>query len=186
MCMEASKMETGVSVAVRPFKAIALLCAFLAVSLASVAVFSPAWVTAQGFKLSLWEECEGSASREGAQPVWGCKSNLSLHNDWKLATLALVLAACLLSLLATITGLVALCAGSYRRLSLPMAVLLYMAVILQVCALILFPIKFLDETALRSYHEFDWGYGLAWGAAIFMLGSAILLSLTKKCNYYGV
>ena len=73
-------METGVSVAVRPFKAIALLCAFLAVSLASVAVFSPAWVTAQGFKLSLWEECEGSASREGAQPVWGCKSNLSLHN----------------------------------------------------------------------------------------------------------
>ncbi|KAH0630987.1 hypothetical protein JD844_004438 [Phrynosoma platyrhinos] len=50
-------------------------------------------------------------------------------------------------------------------------------VVLQVCALILYPIKFIDSSQLRTYHEFSWGYGLGWGSVIFMLGAAILYCL---------
>lgn len=49
--------------------------------------------------------------------------------------------------------------------------------VLQACALILYPIKFIDGTVLQTYHEFNWGYGLGWGATIFMLGGGILFCL---------
>lgn len=50
-------------------------------------------------------------------------------------------------------------------------------VVLQACALVLYPIKFIDGTVLQTYHEFNWGYGLGWGATIFMLGGGILFCL---------
>lgn len=54
---------------------------------------------------------------------------------------------------------------------------LSLAVVLQACALVLYPIKFIDGKVLQTYHEFNWGYGLGWGATIFMLGGGILLCL---------
>lgn len=62
-----------------------------------------------------------------------------------------------------------------------------LSVVLQVCALILYPIKFIDANTLRTYHEFNWGYGIAWGGTIFMLGAAILYCLntdTYEEEYY--
>lgn len=50
-------------------------------------------------------------------------------------------------------------------------------VVLQACALVLYPIKFIDGTVLHSYHEFNWGYGVGWGAAIFTLGAGVLFCL---------
>lgn len=54
--------------------------------------------------------------------------------------------------------------------------------VLQVCSLVLFPIKFIETVSLRVYHEFNWGYGLAWGSTIFSFGGAILYCLNPK-NY---
>ena len=54
----------------RPFKLIALLCVFLALCLDVVALVSPAWVTAEGYALSLWESCWESESE------WRCRSTL--------------------------------------------------------------------------------------------------------------
>lgn len=56
------------------------------------------------------------------------------------------------------------------------------AAVLQVCSLVLFPIKFIESVTLRVYHEFNWGYGLAWGSTIFSFGGAILYCLNPK-NY---
>lgn len=53
----------------------------------------------------------------------------------------------------------------------------WVPVVLQACALVLYPIKFIDGTVLQTYHEFNWGYGLGWGATIFMLGGGILFCL---------
>ncbi|XP_026558775.1 transmembrane protein 47-like [Pseudonaja textilis] len=47
--------ERGLTV--RPFKLIALLCAFLALALDVAALLSPAWVTSERYSLSLWKEC---------------------------------------------------------------------------------------------------------------------------------
>lgn len=41
--------------------------------------------------------------------------------------------------------------------------MLFAAVVLQVCSLVLYPIKFIETVSLKIYHEFNWGYGLAWG-----------------------
>lgn len=58
----------------------------------------------------------------------------------------------------------------------------FFTVVLQVCSLLLFPIKFIEKDNLRVYHEFNWGYGLAWGSTIFSFGGAILYCLNPK-NY---
>ncbi|KAG9349622.1 hypothetical protein JZ751_028070 [Albula glossodonta] len=55
-------------------------------------------------------------------------------------------------------------------------------VVFQVCGLVLYPIKFIETISLRIYHEFNWGYGLAWGATIFSFGAALLYCLNPK-NY---
>ena len=51
-----------------------------------------------------------------------------------------------------------------------------------VCSPVLYPIKFIETVSLKIYHEFNWGYGLAWGATIFSFGGAILYCLNPK-NY---
>lgn len=58
----------------------------------------------------------------------------------------------------------------------------FFSVVLQVCGLVLYPIKFIETVTLKIYHEFNWGYGLAWGATIFSFGGAILYCLNPK-NY---
>ena len=55
-------------------------------------------------------------------------------------------------------------------------------VVLQGCSLVLYPIKFTETISMSIYHEFNWGYGLAWGATIFSFGGGILYSHNPK-NY---
>ncbi|KAG7314960.1 hypothetical protein KOW79_022263 [Hemibagrus wyckioides] len=153
----------------RPFKLIALLCVFLALCLDIAALVSPAWVTAEGYALSLWESC----SDNGAE--WTCVSTLT--SDWQIATLVLLLSGASVTLLSFIVSVISLCRGTNRKHYRTVAVFLFAAVVLQTCALVLYPIKFIEYKMLQTYHEFNWGYGLGWGATIFMLGGGILLCL---------
>ncbi|KAJ0061981.1 hypothetical protein NL108_014692 [Boleophthalmus pectinirostris] len=160
----------------RPFKLIALFCVFLALCLDVVALLSPAWVTAEHFSLSLWESCTLSEARSaGQEPEWSCFSTLT--SDWQIATLVLLGAGAAATLVAFLVALISLCHGTHRRHYRTVAVFLFTAVVLQACALVLYPIKFIDGTVLQTYHEFNWGYGLGWGATIFMLGGGILFCL---------
>ncbi|XP_042335174.1 transmembrane protein 47-like [Sceloporus undulatus] len=155
----------------RPLKLIALLCASLALALDAAALGSPAWVTSQEDSLALWQTCR----RHQDGGAWQCHS--ALQTDWQIATLVLILTAATITLLSFFMSLISFCLGTYKRYYRVIAVLLFAAVVLQVCALILYPIKFIDSNQLRSYHEFSWGYGLGWGSVIFMLGAAILYCL---------
>ncbi|XP_061660230.1 transmembrane protein 47-like [Syngnathoides biaculeatus] len=155
----------------RPFKLIALLCVFLALCLDLVALLSPAWVTADHFSLSLWESC----SQPGDEASWNCFSTLT--SDWQIATLVLLVGGAVATLVAFLVGLISLCRGTQRKHYRTVAVFLFTAVVLQACALVLYPIKFIDGTVLQTYHEFNWGYGLGWGATIFMLGGGVLFCL---------
>ncbi|KAM9332443.1 transmembrane protein 47-like [Pholidichthys leucotaenia] len=163
----------------RPFKLIALLCVFLALCLDLVALLSPAWVTADHFSLSLWESCSQSGARwngeEELEAPWSCFSTLT--SDWQIATLVLLGVGAVATLVAFLMALISLCRGTQRQHYRTVAVFLFTAVVLQACALVLYPIKFIDGTVLQTYHEFNWGYGLGWGATIFMLGGGILFCL---------
>uniref|UniRef100_A0A8B9HAP7 Transmembrane protein 47 n=1 Tax=Astyanax mexicanus TaxID=7994 RepID=A0A8B9HAP7_ASTMX len=102
--------------------------------------------------------------------------SLSL-SDWQIATLVLLLAGASVTLVAFLVAVISLCRGTHRKHYRTIAVFLFTAVVLQACALVLYPIKFIDGKMLQTYHEFNWGYGLGWGATIFMLGGGILLCL---------
>jgi len=60
------------------------------------------------------------------------------------------------------------------------------AVLFLLSALIVFPVMFIVE--IDTYRVefnitkwyFSWSYGIAWGAAIFLFGSAILLAIGKE------
>uniref|UniRef100_A0A8C9FAH4 Transmembrane protein 47 n=1 Tax=Pavo cristatus TaxID=9049 RepID=A0A8C9FAH4_PAVCR len=156
--------EVRVSV-LTPLKLVGLVCIFLALCLDLGAVLSPAWVTADHqYYLSLWESCRKPGNLES----WLCES--TLHSD-KTAPRA------------------------FGNMNFVFVVVLWkcikassdiwfvsLSVVLQVCSLVLYPIKFIETVSLKIYHEFNWGYGLAWGATIFSFGGAILYCLNPK-NY---
>ncbi|XP_077463406.1 transmembrane protein 47 [Stigmatopora argus] len=163
--------------ALTPLKLVGLLCVFLALCLDVGAVLSPAWVTADDqFYLSLWESCWKPVS----SAEWSC--NNTLVTDWQIATLALLLGGAGLTLISLLVALASLCCSSRSRCYKPVAIMLFSAVVLQTCSLVLFPIKFIEAVTLRVYHEFNWGYGLGWGSTIFSFGGAILYCLNSK-NY---
>eukprot|EP00064_Thunnus_orientalis_P009032 superscaffoldBa00001118_g9055 len=158
--------ESARSSPLTPLKLVGLVCVFLALCLDVGAVMSPAWVTADDqYYLSLWESCWKPASTEN----WHCNSTLGSGGG------ALVL-------MSFLVALVAVCIGTRRRFYAPVAFMLFAAVVLQACSLVLYPIKFIESINLRIYHEFNWGYGLAWGGTIFSFGGGILYCLNPK-NY---
>ncbi|CAG5864550.1 transmembrane protein 47 [Menidia menidia] len=170
--------EEGVRAsALTPLKLVGLACVLLALCLHVGAMLSPAWVTADDqYYLSLWESCWKPVS----SAEWSCSG--TLITDWQIATLALLVGGAALTLLSFLVALVSLCLGSRGHCYKPVAIMLFTAVVLQVCSLVLFPIKFIETVSLRVYHEFNWGYGLAWGSTIFSFGGAILYCLNPK-NY---
>jgi len=60
------------------------------------------------------------------------------------------------------------------------------AVVFLLSAVIVYPVMFIKE--IDSYHlnfnitewYFSWSYGIAWGAVIFLFGSAVLLAIGKE------
>ncbi|KAM6962632.1 transmembrane protein 47 [Aplochiton taeniatus] len=163
--------------ALTPLKLVGLVCIFLALCLDVGAVLSPAWVTAEDqYYLSLWESCWKPVTSD----IWQCST--TLETDWQIATLALLLGGAAMVLLSFLVALVSLCLSSRGRCYRPLAAILFAAVVLQACSLVLYPIKFIETVSLRVYHEFNWGYGLAWGSTIFSFGGAILYCLNPK-NY---
>lgn len=46
-------------------------------------------------------------------------------------------------------------------------------------AVILFPVKFLDDLPFFVFFRFGWGYGIAWAAFFFMLTAAILFLISQ-------
>ncbi|KAM8888467.1 transmembrane protein 47 [Synchiropus picturatus] len=163
--------------ALTPPKLLGLVCVFLALCLDLGALLSPAWVTADDhYYLSLWWSCRktfGSAE-------WSC--DFTLTTDWQRVTVNLLLAGAVHKLLCFIVALVSMCVGTVRRCYTLVAVLLFNAVVMQMCSLVLFPIKFIETVTLTVYHEFNWGYGLAWGSTIFSFGGGLLYCMHPKNN----
>ncbi|XP_035631116.1 transmembrane protein 47-like [Oncorhynchus keta] len=177
MASSGSGMEEVRVSALTPLKLVGLVCVFLALCLDVSAVLSPAWVTADNqYYLSLWESCWKPVTSD----TWQC--NTTLETDWQIATLVLLLGGAALILFSFLVALVSVWFGSRSHCYRPIAVMLFAAVVLQVCSLILYPVKFIETVSLRIYHEFNWGYGLACGATIFSFGGAILYCLNPK-NY---
>ncbi|XP_078479616.1 transmembrane protein 47-like [Lampetra fluviatilis] len=162
----------GIVTVVRPFPLIGLSCSVVAAILCVLSLSNSAWVTAENFSLSLWEMCKMKSGKTGGQ--WDCVDARS--SDWKVATIVLMFLGLILTLVAVALGLWSVCKSSHKFLKV-IAGILCVAVLLQITALILYPVRFVEDSVLHSYHEFSWGYGVAWGSTIFLVGAAVFYFL---------
>ncbi|XP_023146226.1 p53 apoptosis effector related to PMP-22 [Amphiprion ocellaris] len=113
---------------------------------------------------SMWDQCRG---RNGN---WDCKS--LMEHSWAQAVAALMIIGLLILILAFILSVLAMCNLNISMLPV-VGVLLIIVVILQVIALIIYPVKF-NDLIFEGNYFYTWAYGFGWGATILSLGCAIL------------
>ncbi|KAA0717614.1 p53 apoptosis effector related to PMP-22 [Triplophysa tibetana] len=114
---------------------------------------------------NMWQECRGRKDQ------WECTSLMEF--SWAQAVAALMIIGLIILILAFIISVVALCCSLNIPLLPLIGGLLILAVIVQIIALIIYPIKF-NERIFEGYYDYTWAYGFGWGATILMLGCGIL------------
>jgi len=165
----------------RPFKLLALLLSTVSVVMTIISLAGPDWVSVQSYtgefkSWGLWWDC------------WKAKGSfqICINADWLAACAALVFMALISALMATGVGAWGMKAKQ-RRPYVIAGLLCGLSSILQIITLVIYPVKFTsevrDNTSTRqetaSFH-FDWTYGVAWGAVIFLIGSAISFFLRLR------
>ncbi|XP_075906973.1 p53 apoptosis effector related to PMP-22 [Nelusetta ayraudi] len=114
---------------------------------------------------SMWTEYRGRNDQ------WDSKS--LMENSWSQAVAALMIIGLLILIIAFIVSCVALCCTLNIPLLPFVGVLLIIVVVLQVIALIIYPVKF-NELIFEGHYYYTWAYGFGWGATILCIGCAIL------------
>ncbi|XP_029452338.1 p53 apoptosis effector related to PMP-22-like [Rhinatrema bivittatum] len=118
---------------------------------------------------SLWQRCK--TTTPGSEN-WECTSILA--QPWGKATAALTVLGFIFLIFSFILSFVALCVPQLGLARL-IGSLLFLAVVLQFIALIIYPIKLTEE--LEDNNEkyvYSWTYGFTWGCVIIMFGCAIV------------
>lgn len=114
---------------------------------------------------NMWEQCRGRNDQ------WECKSLMT--NSWAQAVAALMIIGLLILIIAFIISCVALCCTLNIPLLPLVGVLLFIVVVIQIIALIIYPVKF-NEQIFEGHYSYTWAYGFGWGATILTIGCGIL------------
>ncbi|KAI1896558.1 hypothetical protein AGOR_G00096010 [Albula goreensis] len=145
-----------------------LLLLFAIIFLIIAIAASSGWVEDEDAKshyASMWEQCRGRSGQ------WECKS--LMEQSWAQAVAALMILGLIILIVAFIISLVALCCSLNFSLLPVIGVLLFIAVVLQIIALIIYPVKF-NEMIYEGQYYYTWAYGFGWGATVLMIGCGIL------------
>ncbi|XP_064642132.1 transmembrane protein 47-like isoform X2 [Lineus longissimus] len=165
-------------------KVIALVCGIITVLLTIVSIASTEWLSAEGYREGLWQEC-----------LWDDPEKIECRKNpqkaWIQACGAFAVIALLLAFGGTIMTGVGLFTKKHQykfKLYRVAMFIMFFAVLSMIICLVVFPIMFLNEIQQRGKKSwlFAWAYGMAWGATIFCFGAAILLLLDKESEeiYY--
>ncbi|KAM4694571.1 p53 apoptosis effector related to PMP-22 [Discoglossus pictus] len=112
---------------------------------------------------SLWYRCINLGNNNEQ-----CES--IMDRAWGKATAALLIIGFIILIICFILSFVALCVPNIGMLRL-IGGLLLLAVILQIIALIIYPVSFTNELATGSdNYLYSWTYGFGWGSTIIMFG----------------
>ncbi|KAL0983827.1 hypothetical protein UPYG_G00133290 [Umbra pygmaea] len=114
---------------------------------------------------SMWSQCRGRNNN------WECKSLMEF--SWAQAVAALMIIGLLILILAFIISCIALCCTLNITLLPVIGVLLFIVVIIQFIALIIYPVKF-NDLIFEGHYDYTWAYGFGWGATILTIGCGIL------------
>ncbi|XP_077586253.1 p53 apoptosis effector related to PMP-22 [Stigmatopora nigra] len=126
------------------------------------------WVTDEEGKThyaSMWEQYHGRNDQ------WDSDSLMEF--SWAQAVAALMIIGLLILIGAFILSCVALCCTLNVTLLPLIGVMLIVVVVLQIIALIIYPVKF-NEQIFEGHYYYTWAYGFAWGATLLCMGCAVL------------
>ncbi|ESO97451.1 hypothetical protein LOTGIDRAFT_159484 [Lottia gigantea] len=155
----------------RPIKHLAVLFSIFALILIIVALAGSNWVDVklrddESYQnWGLWEECFEIV---GFDPI--CVSK-----DWMSACGAFVIITLLASVGAIVLGIFGICTKT-RTWYIIAGILCVAGALCDLIALIVYPSKFSEEiqgSSVRGW-DFDWTYGISWGALFFLVGGAVL------------
>ncbi|XP_069464178.1 p53 apoptosis effector related to PMP-22 [Ambystoma mexicanum] len=148
-----------------------LLCALI---FDIIALAGNGWVeTESGAEYaSLWKKCTSN------RDTYECES--IMDRAWGKATAALLIIGFIILIICFLLSFVALCVPNFGLLRV-IGGLLFVAVILQIIALIIYPVRFTDELAVNNQkYMYSWTYGFGWGSTIIMFGCAIFFCCLPK------
>ncbi|XP_046885572.1 p53 apoptosis effector related to PMP-22 [Hypomesus transpacificus] len=129
---------------------------------------SSGWVEDENAKshyASMWSECRGRNDQ------WDCKT--LMDKPWAQAVAALMIIGLIILIIAFIISCIALCCTLNIGLLPIIGILLFIVVVVQIIALIIYPVKF-NNLIFEGHYDFTWAYGFAWGATILTIGCGIL------------
>ncbi|XP_047459206.1 p53 apoptosis effector related to PMP-22 [Mugil cephalus] len=114
---------------------------------------------------SMWENCRGR------NDDWRCNS--LMEYPWAQAVAALMLIGLIILIIAFIVAVAGMC-NVNPGLLVATGALLLLVVIVQVIALIIYPVKFNETLIYEGDYFYTWAYGFGWGATIVCLGCTII------------
>ncbi|XP_067092943.1 p53 apoptosis effector related to PMP-22 [Osmerus mordax] len=129
---------------------------------------SSGWVEDEGAKshyANMWSHCQGR------NDLWECKT--LMEYPWAQAVAALMIIGLIILIIAFIISCIALCCTLNISLLPIIGILLFIVVVVQIIALIIYPVKF-NDLIFEGHYVFTWAYGFAWGATILTIGCGIL------------
>lgn len=139
-----------------------LLCAII---FDIIALAGKGWVETESGReyASLWERCISSSGT--------CTSLMDYA--WGRASAALMIIGIIILILCFIVSFVGLCIPRISLLRV-IGALLFLAVAVQVCALVIYPVRFTSDLATNpESYLYSWTYGFGWGSTIIMFGCGI-------------
>lgn len=172
---------------VRPMN---LVCLCLSLALLCVALFTTYWLKTYSFHTGLFQECtEKTASTPtnpvpSAPPEGQCQPPARNTVFVRIASVLIIIAAAS-TLFAIFVNAAGLRSNDLHRKYVfykTATWLTLIAVLCELIALVGFPICFylsINSYGLRNW-EFDWSYGVAWGALLFAFGALLLLICDKE------
>lgn len=139
-----------------------LLCAII---FDIIALAGNGWVETESGReyASLWRRCDTNSNV--------CDSIMDY--GWGKATAALLIIGFIILIICFLLSFVGLCVPNIGLLRV-IGGLLFIAVILQIISLIIYPVRFTEDLARNAdKYMYSWTYGFGWGSTIVMFGCAI-------------
>jgi hypothetical protein len=160
----------------------------LALLLLIVCLATTYWLKTGGFRTGLFEECtdrEATSTPLPSAPRPGECTGANRSRAYIKIVAAMLIIAGLITLAAIVLNVLGLSSKDFHRKYLYYKIATYLAliaVLLELVSLVVFPVCFyleMQQWGQRDW-EFDWSYGVAWGATLFTFGASLLLICDKE------
>ncbi|KAK0395760.1 hypothetical protein QR680_001415 [Steinernema hermaphroditum] len=175
---------------VRPLKVIALICMVVALALLIVSLATTNWLSSDSLKIGLFWECGVESARARLNPVSNapkpgqCQEH-SRDASYIIAVIVLLIIACVATFFGIIMNVLGLRGNDLHKKYIfykATTCLIIFAVFLELTSLIIFPVCFYvrrNDYGVRNW-DFDWSYGIAWGATVFSFAASLLMICDKE------